>query len=324
MARDARPPRRAGAVGVGAAFDFHAGLVPQAPALDAARWASSGPTASRRSRAACGGATCATTRASWSASRASTAGAPAASLASALHELRRRGHRPAAASACRSRCASPTAACACSASTTTPSASPRCATRRMPFEEPGTDELLARASTIAWLARAPPTPRRPTRSCSRSARRRSRTSRSTCATSARCSTTCCRVLRAGHLLVLRSTVAPRHDRVRRRLPGEAARLRGRRGHLRRARARAHRRRPLPRGDRDAAVHRRRRRRGARASAPRALFEPLGAPIVQTTPVAGRAGEDLDQHPALRDVRAAQPADDGLRAATARTSSRSSS
>ena len=29
--------------------------------------------------------------------------------------------------------------------------------------------------------------------------------------------------------------------------------------------------------------------------------------------AGRAGEDLDQHPALRDVRAAQPADDGLRA-----------
>ena len=28
---------------------------------------------------------------------------------------------------------------------------------------------------------------------------------------------------------------------------------------------------------------------------------------------GRAGEDLDQHPALRDVRAAQPADDGLRA-----------
>ena len=29
--------------------------------------------------------------------------------------------------------------------------------------------------------------------------------------------------------------------------------------------------------------------------------------------AGRAGEDLDQHPALRDVRAAEPADDGLRA-----------
>ena len=30
-------------VGVGAAFDFHAGLVPQAPRLDAARRASSGP-----------------------------------------------------------------------------------------------------------------------------------------------------------------------------------------------------------------------------------------------------------------------------------------
>ena len=29
--------------------------------------------------------------------------------------------------------------------------------------------------------------------------------------------------------------------------------------------------------------------------------------------AGRAREDLDEHPALRDVRAAQPADDGLRA-----------
>ena len=48
---------------------------------------------------------------------------------------------------------------------------------------------------------------------------------------------------------------------------------------------------------------------ASASAParprRQLFETLGAPIVQTTPVPGRAGEDLDQHPALRDVRAAR-------------------
>ena len=60
----------------------------------------------------------------------------------------------------------------------------------------------------------------------------------------------------------------RHDRVRRRLPGEAARLPRRRGHLRRARARADRRRPLHGGDRHAAVHRRRRRRGAPASAPR--------------------------------------------------------
>ena len=54
-----------------------------------------------------------------------------------------------------------------------------------------------------------------------------------------------------------------HDRVRRRLPGEAPRLPRRRGRLRRARARADRRRPLHRRDRDAAVHRRRRRRALR-------------------------------------------------------------
>ena len=44
-----------------------------------------------------------------------------------------------------------------------------------------------------------------------------------------------------------------------------------------------------------------------------LFEVFGAEIVQTTPGAGRAGEDLDQHPALHAVRAAQPPDDGVRA-----------
>ena len=58
-------------VGVGAAFDFHAGLVPQAPPRCSGS-ASSGRSGSCRSRAGCGGATCATTRASCSASRAST------------------------------------------------------------------------------------------------------------------------------------------------------------------------------------------------------------------------------------------------------------
>ena len=90
----------------------------------------------------------------------------------------------------------------------------------MPFEEPGADEVLARVVdgrlTLSDARRRRRAGRRA--SCSRSARRRSRTSRSTCATSARCSTTCCRVLRPGHLLVLRSTIAPGHDRVRRRLP----------------------------------------------------------------------------------------------------------
>ena len=65
----------------------------------------------------------------------------------------------------------------------------------MPFKEPGTDELIARVDARP-LAATPPTPRRPTRSCSRSARRRCRTSRSTWARSAPCSTTCCRMLRA--------------------------------------------------------------------------------------------------------------------------------
>ena len=81
------------------------------------------------------------------------------------------------------------------------------------------------------------------------------------ATSARCSTRCCPHLRAGHLLVLRSTVAPGTTEF---VAGYLEKQRGfarRRGRLRRARARADRRRPLPRGDRHAAVHRRRRRRG---------------------------------------------------------------
>ena len=50
-----------------------------------------------------------------------------------------------------------------------------------------------------------------------------------------------------------------------------------------------------------------------ASARPQLFEPLGRADRADHAGAGRAGEDLDQHPPLREVRAAEPADDGLRA-----------
>ena len=55
-------------VGVGAAFDFHAGLVPQAP-TGSRNQGSSGPTGSHTSRAASGDAIFATTRASSTRSR---------------------------------------------------------------------------------------------------------------------------------------------------------------------------------------------------------------------------------------------------------------
>ena len=63
-------------VGVGAAFDFHAGPGAPGARLDAERWAWSGPIASRTSRGGCGGATRATTRASSPASSGSTSRAP--------------------------------------------------------------------------------------------------------------------------------------------------------------------------------------------------------------------------------------------------------
>ena len=75
------------------------------------------------------------------------------------------------------------------------------------------------------------------------------------------------LLREGQLLVLRSTVAPGTTEF---VAGYLEKHRGlarRRGRARRPRARADRRRPLPGGDRHAAVHRRRRRRGVAASAP---------------------------------------------------------
>ena len=162
-----------------------------------------------------------------------------------------------------------------------------CATGRMPFKEPGAEELLDRVR--ASIASAD-------RRVADAARGR-RTIVLTLGTPAllahrdrharhplgarRPAAACCAT---GQLLVLRSTVAPGTTEFVAGYLEKHRGFAGRRGRLRRPRARAHRRRPLPGGDRHAAVHRRRRRRGARASAPRELFERFGAPIVQTTPV----------------------------------------
>ena len=78
------------------------------------------------------------------------------------------------------------------------------------------------------------------------------------------------VLREGHSLILRSTVAPGHHRLGGRLHRAAARLPRRREPVRVARAGADRREPLPRGDRHAALHRRRRGRGIGCQGGRAV------------------------------------------------------
>ena len=147
-------------------------------------------------------------------------------------------------------------------------------------------------------------------SSSPSGRRRSRMSNPTCARSAPPSTTCCRCCarpRADPALDDR----PGHHRVRRRLPGEAPRAARRRGRVRRPCARADRRRQVPAGDHVASVHRRRRRREFHR-AHRQPLQRLRRADREDLAGSGRAGQDLDQHPALRHLRAPQPADDGLR------------
>ena len=109
-----------------------------------------------------------------------------------------------------------------------------------------------------------PTPRARGTSSSRSARRRSRTSRSTSPTSAPRSMTLLPVLRPGHSLILRSTIAPgTTDFVAGYIEKNAPACDVGDERLRRPRARAHRRRPLLRGDRLAAADHRRRRRALR-------------------------------------------------------------
>ena len=243
--------------------------------------------------------------------RAPRSRSAAASL-SARHALRRLRHRtrpgrpPARAELRRRR------ALACSASTTTRSAWRR--SRERPDAVQGArHRRAARPRRRSTSPAAPPTPRRPTRSCSRSARRRF----SHIEIDMRDIRTVLDDLlpHAARGPAARPALdrRARHDRVRRRLPREAARLPRRRGHLRRPRARADRRRPLHGRDRDAAVHRRRRRRGAPASAPARLFEPLGAPIVQTTPVQAELAKIWTNILRYATFALPEPADDGLRA-----------
>ena len=186
----------------------------------------------------------------------------------------------------------------------------------MPFKEPDTDELLARAVEAGTL-------RLSDRAADAAAGRRDRAHARHAvvlahrdrhvATSAPCSTTLLPHLREGHLLVLRSTVAPGTTEF------VAGYLEKHRGFTRRARTSSSPTCPSgspptaswPRSGRcrasSAASARRSGERAARAvrAARRADRPDHAGP--------GRAGQDLGEHPALRDVRAAEPADDGLRA-----------
>ena len=265
-------------VGVGAAFDFHAGLVPQAP-----RWMQSlgprvGVPARSRSRAGCGGATCATTRASWPGSCASGWRTAAASLMSydvAIIGCGRVGLPLALAFADRG------------------------------LRTLGVDndpERLAAVRDAPDALRGAGRRRGP-------AARRHRAGRERAADAAQADAIVLTlgtpsfshieidmrdirsvlddllpVLRPGHLLVLRSTIAPRHDRVRRGLPREAPRPRGRRATSSSPTSPS----ASPPG---ASSRRSARCRASSAASARppgeaagALFEPLGAPIVQTSPV----------------------------------------
>ncbi len=185
----------------------------------------------------------------------------------------------------------------------------------MPFQETGAQELLDRVHrsdrpAVAVRARRRRGPRAPHRDHARHAlllAHRDRHARHPLGARRPA-----RRARAGALADPALDRRAGHDRVRGRLPGQAPRLRDRRGGVRRARARAHRRGALPRGDRHAAVHHRRRRRPlgrGRRGAVRRLRRADRADHAR----AGRAREDLGEHPALHELRAAQPADDGLRA-----------
>ena len=127
-------------IGVGAAFDFHAGLVPQAPAADAALRPRVAVPASRRSRAGCGSATRGTTRCfvvgfAAPVLRRAPSGVSGVPLASDTASCATTSPSSgSAASACRSPSASPTAGCRCSAWTPIrtacrPSASGGCRSR---------------------------------------------------------------------------------------------------------------------------------------------------------------------------------------------------
>ena len=253
---------------------------PAGARLDAAARPGVGSTGSRRSRAGCGGATCATTRASWRASRASTRGT--ARLRAAPRSLPRRMRYDVSVIGL-GRVGLPLALSFADRGLRVLGVDndPERlgAVRERPDAVQGArHRRAARPRRAALDARptAPPTPRRPTHivltlgtPAFSHIEIDMRDIRSVL-------DDLLPLLRDGPRARAALDGRARHDRVRRRLPREAPRLRDRRGRVRRARARADRRRPLPRGDRDAAVHRRRRRRGARASARRELFERASA------------------------------------------------
>ena len=192
---------------------------------------------------------------------------------------------------------------ACSASTRTRSASTRCASGGCRSRSRAPTSCSTRVELDA-VARAPPTPPRPTRSCSRSARRRCRTSRSTWATSAPCSTTCCRCCAR----------ASCSSCARRSRPGTTEFVAG---YLEKQRG-------FRVGEDIFVAHVPERIAADRfmeeigtlpcivggvgeASGERAARAVRAARRADRADDAGpgRAGEDLDQHPALRDVRAAR-------------------
>ena len=176
----------------------------------------------------------------------------------------------------------------------------------MPFEETGTQELLERVLG-ARAARAHRRDRgrraAPTTSCSRSARPpTSHIEIDISQIRERHRRPAARAAR-GPLADPALDRRARHDRVGRRLPRAAARLPGRRGRLRRRTCRS----GSPR-----TTSSRRSTRCPPSSAAWARARAPGRPscsrssareIVQTTPVAGRAREDLDQHLPLRALRA---------------------
>ena len=273
-------------VGVGAAFDFHAGLVPQAPA------------AMQRLGL------------EWAVPAGAGAAPAVAALPALQPALRARLRAPVRA---RTACRAPLA-CTRSWPTTSPSsgwAGSGCRSRscfadaglrvlgvdkdaerldalragRMPFKEPGTDELLARVGRLDALRARRRRRRRPTSIVltlgtptllahrDRHGRHPRRCSTTCCRCCARATCWCCArrsrpARRSSSPATWRSTAASRvgEDVFVAHVPG------------------ADRRRPLPGGDRDAAVHRRRRRRRRPASAPPSCSRAFGAPIVQTTPV----------------------------------------
>ena len=270
--RHARAPRRARPGGRRRRVRLPRRASCPRPRAGCSRRAWSGRSASRRSRGGCGGATCATTRASsrgssrsWRAAvvRApTTASLPDVSIDVSVIGIGRIGLPLALSFADRG--------LNVLGVDNDPERLAAVAEGRMPFDEPGAQEVLDRVHASGRLELS-------------DSRRRRRTRREHRHHARDAVVLAHRDRHPRHPLGARRPAgapAPgpddraaldrraRHDRLRRRLHRQAPRPAGRRGRVRRPRPRAHRGRALLRGDRHAAVHRRRRRRARRASAPR--------------------------------------------------------